>query len=110
MLMHSLKTYFPSAPRPAGDITPQEFAAYVNKYPKVAAHVSLSCEKQQAAFLKYLWKDVLKCEADRAFVLTCEFIAKRGRLFEFVDTRTTNPATEKFFGIYDAISYGMQNK
>ena len=43
-------------------------------------------------------------------MLTCEFIAKRGCLFEFVDTRMTNPATEKFFGIYDAISYGMQNK
>lgn len=110
MLAHSLKTYFPSAPRPAGDIGPKDFAQYVDKYPKVAAHVSLSCVKQQAAFLRYLWKDVLKCEADRGFILTCEFIAKRGCLFSFLDTRMTNPAVEKFIEIYDAINYGMHNK
>lgn len=40
MLAHSLKTYFPSAPRPAGDIAPPDFAQYVKKYPKIAAHVA----------------------------------------------------------------------
>lgn len=110
MLAHSLKTYFPSAPRPAGDIAPQDFAQYVKKYPKIAAHVARACTQRQAAFLRYLWKDRLNCEIDRGLVLTCEFIAKRGLLFAFLNTDPTNEATEKFITIYDAITYGMHNK
>lgn len=109
MLAHSLKTYFPTAPRPAGDIAPHDFAKYVNKYPKVAAHISLACTARHAAFLRYLWKGFYLSPSDRAFVLTCDFIAKSAMLFRFIDLEDDDVKTE-FFLIYNAINYGMRHK